>query len=1189
MRKRLVIVQIVCMCLCVPFSVSAEDALRDGFLDPPASAKARTWWHWVDGNVTAKGITADLEAMQRMGIQEAFLFNVGMGYPEGGATFLSPEWLELFRFAASEAERLGLQLGFHNGAGWSSSGGPWITPEYAMQTVVYSEREVSGGKGETQTFQLPQPPVRLDCYRDIAVFAFPKPSSDERIHDLDFKTLSGKLRNHLEPDVRLIPESAVVRKADLIDLTAQLSADGTLRWKAPAGDWVILRIGYTPTGAENHPAGLGGRGLECDKMSKKAVDRHWDGAIRPIVEKLGELLGSSVTSCLIDSYEVGCTNWTAGFEQAFERLRGYSCMPFLPALAGYYVESGEVTERFLWDFRRTVGDLIAENYYAHFRDLCHQHRLTFVMEPYWGPFNNMQIGETGDLVMCEFWSGDHAFFDSPKMVASIAHLSENPIVGAEAFTCVGGWQGHPATIKGIGDRAWAEGVNRFIYHTYAHQPWDTGPGVTMGSNGFDFNRLNTWWEPGRAYMEYVARAQFMLQQGRSVTDMLVFTGESSPNDAFLMPEIKALGYDYDLIGVHKMASLTVADGLICTPVGGRYRILVLPETTWMTPGLLAKIEELATAGARIIGPKPLKSPSLQSCPSCDATVAQIAGRLWDKGLIREVSIAEVLSGGDFTPDFYVENGLPDDLSFLHRTTDEADIYFVANGQAESRQENCRFRVAGKRPEYWNPETGEIRDVAVWQAHDDGTVHIPIRFDPEEAVFVVFRKPASATGHLVKTTVDRLERTIKPLPGLQIIQAGYGAFLPEGLVDVTEVIARSVQGSKLSVRSGNHLRHLDPAQGSIKELRIEYEANGRPGEASAPEGELLQIDAGDGGDLKIRKAVYGKIDKGVRGVPTSSPIADVTAQIASEVSAGVLIIPVNDQLTNGLSLPESGQHLPDPSPEGRISPEQRVRGLKKELHIRYSSEGEIYQKTVPEGYRLNLAQPVAEPEVIAEGDQAIWKTPYAGALTYVTSSGRTNTVRVESVPAPLELSGSWDVRFPPGLGAPAEVSFDKLISWSASPDEGIRYFSGSATYKKQFELPADLFASGNSLTLDLGRVQVMSEVIVNGKNLGIGWKPPFEVSLDGLVHPGVNELEVRVTNLWPNRLIGDEQLADDSGQSGAAREKWPEWIVHGTERPSERVTFTTWKHWHKDSPLLPSGLLGPVQIRSYRCVKLDPVE
>lgn len=270
--------------------------------------------------------------MKETGIQEAQIFNVSLGTPMGNAKYLSPKWLDLFKFAASEASRLGLELSFHNGAGWSSSGGPWITPEYAMQTVVYSKTEQSGGK--LIKLQLPQPETRLNYYRDISVLAFPKPANNERIDDLDIKNLSSRIRNHLEPDTKKIPSSSLVKKSDIINLTSKISENGFLKWDAPDGDWIILRIGHTPTGTKNHPASFGGQGLECDKMSKKAVDVHWKGGIDPILNKLDTLAGTTLKNCIIDSYEVGCANWTDDFAKEFKNLRGYDCLSFLPALAG---------------------------------------------------------------------------------------------------------------------------------------------------------------------------------------------------------------------------------------------------------------------------------------------------------------------------------------------------------------------------------------------------------------------------------------------------------------------------------------------------------------------------------------------------------------------------------------------------------------------------------------------------------------------------------------------------------------------------------------------------------------------------------------------------------------------------------------------------------------------------------------
>ncbi|MGB5555911.1 MAG: glycosyl hydrolase, partial [Flavobacteriaceae bacterium] len=695
-----------------------NSTLEQGFKNLPPSGKARTMWFWINGNVSKTGITADLEAMKEIGLQGALIFNVSLQHPSGTASYLSPEWLDLFHFAALEAQRLGLELSFHNGAGWSSTGGPSITPEYAMQEVVYAELTVQGGivfKG-----QLPQPSTNLGYYEDIAVLAFPKPKSDERITNLDYKTLSGKVRNHLAPDDKEVASSAIVKKTDIINVTSKITGAGLLEWEVPQGEWVLLRVGHTATGSKNRFPSDGGAGLECDKMSSEAVDLFWEDGIMPIINKLDTLIGSVVANCHVDSYEVGTTNWTANFADEFKRLRSYDCGLYLPALAGYYIESGEETERFLWDFRRTIGDLIATNYYGRFRERCHQYGMLFSTEPYWGPFDNMQVGANADAVLSEFWSGHLASFDSPKFVASIAKLNGSAIAEAEAFTDEGGWQRDPGSLKAIGDLAWAQGINRFVIHCYAHQPWNVAPGLTLDRFGIDFNRHNTWWKQGKPFLDYINRGQFLLQQGTTVADVLVFTGEASPNDALLIPQIKALGYDYDLVGSNKIASLSVKEGLIYTEHGATYKALVLPQNSWTTPETLSKLETLAKGGATILGAKPEKSPSLQHYPNSDIKVAQLADGLWGEGLIKDIAVLDFLKNGALHPDVSIEQLDGNDFDFTHRKAADTDIYFVVNKQKESRVLNCRFRVSGMQPELWNAESGEIIQAVVWQDNGDGT-------------------------------------------------------------------------------------------------------------------------------------------------------------------------------------------------------------------------------------------------------------------------------------------------------------------------------------------------------------------------------------------------------------------------------------------------------------------------------------
>lgn len=1140
-------------------STSAQVDLETGFKNPPPDAKARTWWHWLNGNVSKKGITADLEAMKKVGIQEAQLFNVSLGLPEGPLSYLSPEWLDHFKYAAEEAQRLDLELAFHNGPGWSSSGGPWVTPEFAMQTVVFSELTLSEG---TYKDQLPQPETRLDYYQDIVVLAFPKPTNKLKIDGLDYKNLSGRIRDQLAPDSKMIPSSAVIRRTEIIDLSSKVSKDGFLEWEVPAGEWVVLRLGHTPIGQKNRPAPVSGQGLECDKMSKKAVDVFWKGGIAPIIEELGDLIGTVVNNCIIDSYEVGVTNWTAGFDQEFNRLRGYDCSSFLPVLAGYYVDGGEISERFLWDFRRTIGDLIAENYYGHFRELCHEHGMKLSVEPYWGPFDNMQVGAAGDIVMCEFWSGGFPFFDSPKFVSSIAHLNGSSIVGAEAFTGIGGWSEHPATLKSIGDRAWAQGITRFIFHTYVHQPWDVGPGLALSYHGLDFNRLNTWWDQGKAFLDYVGRSQFLLQQGQNVADVLVFSGESSPNKTTLMPEIKIMGYDYDLIGVNKIASLKVEDGLICTPVGGQYKVLVLPETDWMRPETLQKFAELAEAGATIIGPKPQRSPSLKGFPNCDTKVLELANQLWESNLIKDYAALDFLQTGEIPADFSVEKGSSADLSFLHRKTNKADIYFIANAQKQSRTEVYRFRVTGKQPELWNAETGKIKNLAVWKENRDGTTSVPVHLASEEAVFIVFKKSARTLDHLVESSASLKKPKPQELSNLKIIKAEYGSFLQEGLMDITEIVENQVKDGQLDILASRGLCDCDPAMGYKKELRMEYQLGDSVKQIFVIEREPIQIVSRDQSPLKIRKAVFGKFKPETRGVPKNYLTHDITDKLREMVSAGILEIPIDNRLIDG----------------------KTAEGDREALRITYVTNQEERTLIIPKGQQLKLSKDLPKPDLVLKEGKVNWITPYPGELNYTTASGIKKTTQVKTVPEPITLLGPWELILPSNKPKSLSIQLEELISWSAIADENINYFSGTAIYKKQFVLLKELLEPGNSLEIDLGNVQVIAELILNGENLGIVWKAPFSVKLDGFAKAGLNNLEVRITNLWPNKLIGDEQLSKDFESKGKSIKTWPEWLLKQTPRSSGRQTFSSYKHWEKDSELKSSGLLGPVMIRS-RVVKV----
>jgi len=1064
--------------------------LAKNFRQPPASAKPHTWWHWVNDNVSREGITADLEALAKAGVGGVQIFHVDVGVPAGAVKFHSPEWFTLFRNAVQEAARLGLEVCVHNCAGWSSSGGPWVKPEHAMQMVVFSQVRV---KGPTKLDgKLPQPETRAGFYRDIAVLAFPTPQGNLRIENLRVKAAYERGNNVAPaPDKPLLPE-AIVRRASIVNLTKRLQPDGRLVWDVPEGDWTILRIGHTPTGKDNHPATLEGRGLEVDKMSREALSEFWRNAITPLLRESSPLVGKVFNNVLVDSYEVGCQNWTPKFPEEFHKRRGYDLTLFLPVLAGYIVDGLEISERFLWDFRRTVAELFAENYYGYFAELCHRNGLLFSTEPYGnGPFEDLVCGGTADIPMGEFWVGGWGF-ETCKLAASAAHLYGKRLVGAEAFTADPSnarWRTHPFMLKALGDRAFSEGINRLIFHTTAHQPWfHVLPAMTMGPWGSHFGRTVTWWAKAKAWIDYLTRCQYLLQQGVSVGDILFFVGEHAPTSGVYRPDLKAKGYDYDACPADVLLNrVSVRDGKFVLPDSTSYEVLVLPNTDAVTPWLLRKLRELIWSGATVIGPKPTRSPSLQGYPGCDEEVRKLAEEIWGNLDGKQVtkrtfgkgqvywgkSVEEVLALKGIKPDLEVRGDAFTTIHWIHRRVGNVDIYFVANQRERWEAIEGIFRVKGKVPELWHPDTGEIEPAPAFWEHDRRTV-VPLRLAPYGSLFVVFRPQPKRVDPIVAFTCDGQSawQEVRPRARtLEIRRAIYGVLNdPSKCVDVTEHLRKMVRNVTLIVEASNRIAG-DPAFGIVKQLRVDYAVDGEERTVIVQEGTILQ-------------------------------------------------------------LPEGGQWLADFVAD-----------------LRFDSAGRL--------------------------EVWLWKS---GKYELQTASGRRWRFIVPSVPLPKELTGPWEVRFPPKWGAPEKVRLGRLISWSQHPDPGIRYFSGTAIYVTEFEIPSEWLKPDRALVLDLGVVRHIAEVMVNGVPLGVFWKPPFRIDITKVVKAGRNRLEVRVTNTWVNRLIGDEELPDDCEWHPDGRLRaFPEWFVKGLPRPSGRLTFTTWKHYRKGDPLEEAGLLGPVQL------------
>ena len=613
--KKTALASVLALLALSPSSQAAE--IVDGFKNPPKSCALQTWWHWIDDCVTREGISRDLKAMADAGISTAFVFSPKTWTMQPTVETMSPEWLDLFTFAIAEAKRNGIELGFHNCPGWSSSGGPWIAPEDSMKCLVSSSRDIRlGDLGGQASLVLPDPPQKLGFYHDVRLYAFPVPRSplpvsgevpdslplkkqdsvecvleyaeafapsvaavdiavvdfcmavdvfaDEggkwtrrggrefklyrsqdlpRVVSLDGGAPSKKWKfvfSHVEnpPWIprRDLPVRSValgdwpyegartsLKQADIVDLgnavhdgkvAASLLAE---RLSGSVSEtWRIVRAGYTTTATPPAPATI--VGLECDKLDRKGLAKHWKNMPARILSLPGA--HDVVRYVVIDSYEVGKQTWTESLPDEFLRRTGHEIWPALPALLGYRVTSADGVANAA-EVDKVIADLYAENYYDYFAELCHAAGVKSVTEPYGGPFDPVRCGKMTDVPTCEFWIGKPLSYSVEKAV-SIARTHGKNIVAAESFTTnarEGRWQATPAELRRVGDNAWMAGVNQFVYHSYVHQPYvDRAPGCTLGPHGTQLNVNTTWWPQMRVWSGYVARGQFLLQYGHIVKD-----------------------------------------------------------------------------------------------------------------------------------------------------------------------------------------------------------------------------------------------------------------------------------------------------------------------------------------------------------------------------------------------------------------------------------------------------------------------------------------------------------------------------------------------------------------------------------------------------------------------------------------------------------------------------------------------
>jgi hypothetical protein len=1032
------------------FGVNYE-YLGEAFISPPREARPNVMWWWLNSNISKDGITRDLEEMKRQGIGGALIFDaapVDRWRPKNieptpvGPPFMSDKWRELFRHAIREADRLDLELGVSLTSGFNA-GGPWVTPEYGQQELVWSEIEIEGPTNGSIKLPLPSGPIygnrgellnynemqvnndleydqsgRPIHYRDVAVLALPLPqttkdqnpgnSSDtpagrlknwalKSVHSFDYPENKGFLFNAVYDNIADISGEPTILQGLIIDLTDRLDEKGYLNWSASTGKWLILRFGHTHTGIRLQATNPQNEGLAMNHLSAEAADKHFKHIGKRMVEDINAIEGHSLKYFYLDSWEVRIANWTEGFRKEFRNRRGYDMTPFLPVLAGYIVEKREISNRFLHDYRQTIGDCIADNYYGKFRKLSHQNGLTFQAEMATTPIPVDMLKCLGrcDVPFGEFWMEtdlDKGRIEPwermfGKQAASTAHIYGSRFAAAELLTVIQKhWEHSPYQLKKTIDQALCSGLNKLMIHTFTHSPPGVRPPGYEYFAGTHFNPQITWWEQAHAFTNYISRCQFLLQQGLFTADVCYYQGDQIPNfvpNKQIYPDL-GFGYDYDVVNSEVILEhMSVNNGQIVLPDGMNYRLLVLPATERINPHVLEKIEELVKAGATVIGQKPYKTYSLNNYPQCDSVVTDIAGRVWGacngqtvkeniygKGrVIWGKTPREVLLADGILPDFeYKSFGIDSEIDYIHRSLhnhyEKIDIYFIANFKDRWEELECTFRVINTVPEIWNPESGEMRDFAIYN-EKNGRTSCPLSLPPHGSVFVVFHKK-----------------------------------YPDNY------ITRISRDSEILFPDTN------------KQVKGES---------------ILEIE----------------------------PLEDNKFQIKSSQSSR---------------------------------------------------------------YALNF------------------------------NNGKKYDIVINGIPDPQIIKGPWVISFPSGWGAPDSITITHLKSWTDFTEPGIKYFSGTAVYNTTFSLPDTLLQMNDEFYLDLGVVKDIAEISVNNQVLPVQWNPPYRVNITPCLSRGINHLTVNVTNLWPNRLIGDQYLPFE-----------------------QRLAFTNIGKFKQNSPLLESGLIGPVKI------------
>ncbi|MDH7492661.1 MAG: glycosyl hydrolase [Candidatus Saccharicenans sp.] len=1152
-----------CFLLAAGCQWAKKGSLEEGFRKPADEYRPGAYWYFMDGNLSREAMTADLEAMKKAGLSWALFLEVNVGVPRGRVDFLSNEWQDLFTHAVREAERLGIRLIVGSGPGWAGSGGPWVTPEQSMQHLVASETRIKGPGRVKLKLPVPEPKkpffgeesltpelkkIRDAWFQDVAVLAFPMPEEESKISLIDEKALYYRAPFTSQPGLwPYLPPPAedegdkgsesrkntrakeAISPGQIINLTDYLQPDGMLDWEAPSGNWTVMRFVARNNGAVTRPAPVPGLGFECDKFSREAFEAHFEayaGKLIHCARPRQSPTGGGWKMIHIDSWEMGAQNWTQNFRREFKRRRGYDPLPYFPVYAGLIVGSREESERFLWDLRRTSSELIVENHAEKFKELGRRYGFTLSIEPYdMNPAADFDLGAVAEVPMGEFWSDGYGFNSAFSVIeaTSIGHVMGRPIIAAESFTAMPqeAWKKYPRNMKDQTDWAFCQGLNRLIFHTFVHNPLDERlkPGMTMGPYGVHWDRNQTWWSMVRPYHDYIAKCQFVLSQGKPVADILYLTPEGAPQVFRPAPGATEgtdflpdkRGYSFDGCSPAALMKLAKVEGGKIVFSGGASYRLMI------LPALETMTPELLTKVEELVreGAVVIGRPPRRS-PSLENYPE--CDRLVQQ-------MAEKVWGNlDCPKDFAV------------RHYGKGKIFWGGKLTPESVRSNSNPLEARLYPDY-EDTAAVLKEMGVEPGFicSSGKIRYTHRSLPEDGREIYFI--SNRTGEHVEDVCRFRDGSVRaelwdPVTG-EIRE-------PNGIREASG-------GVELGIR-------LEPHQSIFIVFKRNFEKGDRrrrPQNESKFEDEMrlsYQTKQGNEGELSEVKELKNNEFESERMVQEK---AVNKAQKEKLKASNLVFMNENESKKKAERLEKSR--------EGKEREEIENSGRKDKINKKSWPDEENYDQ----GWQAKRNNSRSWPD--KENNSRNW-------LEQVTSSISRNFPEPQNL---MEIAGPWKVSFDPNWGGPGEVVFERLLDWTKHPAEGIRYYSGTAVYSVNFDLPAGLKISrADRIYLDLGEVHCLARVRLNGKELGVVWTAPNRVSLKGVLRKKGNHLEIEVANLWVNRLIGDENEPWD----GVAGGKWPDWLLKGQPRPTKRYTFTTHRFYQQGDPLLPSGLLGPVLIQ-----------